>query len=239
MSGLPRDLARALSDVFSRPLLGVVLRAVALTLAVLVALSAAVLAALGWVLPDQIALPWIGPVGFLDELAFGSAVIAVLAGSVVLMVPVAGLVLGLMLESVAAAVEARHYPDLPPARSVPLSESLADALRFTAVLVAVNLVALVLALLLAPLAPFIWWAANGLLLGREYFMLVALRRLDEAEARRLRRRHALAVFAAGVLMAVPLSLPVVNLIVPVAAVALFVHMLMRIAAPGRRPAADQ
>ncbi|RMD49458.1 MAG: hypothetical protein D6832_01725, partial [Alphaproteobacteria bacterium] len=142
-------------------------------------------------------------------------------------------------ESVAAAVEARHYPDLPPARSVPLSESLADALRFTAVLVAVNLVALVLALLLAPLAPFIWWAANGLLLGREYFMLVALRRLDEAEARRLRRRHALAVFAAGVLMAVPLSLPVVNLIVPVAAVALFVHMLMRIAAPGRRPAADQ
>ena len=93
----------------------------------------------------------------------------------------------------------------------------------------VNLVAIVLYLLLAPLAPLIFWAVNGFLLGREYFQLVALRRLPPKDAARLRRSNFATIWAAGVLMAAALSLPVVNLIVPIIGAAVFTHLFHRLA----------
>ena len=46
------------------------------------------------------------------------------------MVPVASAFTGLFLDDVADAVEARHYPDLPPAPRLGLAESLREALGF-------------------------------------------------------------------------------------------------------------
>ena len=83
-----------------------------------------------------------------------------------------------------------------------------------------------------PLAPFVFWLVNGFLLGREYFQLVAVRRMPVAEAAALRRRHAGRLWLAGVLMAVPLSVPVLNLVVPIVEVAVFTHQFHRLA-PGR------
>jgi CysZ protein len=91
----------------------------------------------------------------------------------------------------------------------------------------VNLAALVVYLTVAPLAPFVFWLVNGFLLGREYFQLVALRRLSPAEAAALRRRHAGRIWLAGTAMAVPLSVPVVNLLVPIVGVAVFTHQFQR------------
>ena len=80
-----------------------------------------------------------------------------------------------------------------------------------------------------PLAPFVFWLVNGFLLGREYFALVARRRLGPEAAAELGRRHAGRIWLAGTAMAVPLSVPVLNLVVPILGVAVFTHQFHRMA----------
>mgnify|MGYP007061007021 CR=1 FL=1 len=75
---------------------------------------------------------------------------------------------------------------------------------------------------------FAEYVLNGFLLGREYFMLVAMRRLGRPGAVQLRRRHPVAIWVAGTLMAAPLSVPVVNLLVPVLGAATFTHLFHRL-----------
>ena len=111
---------------------------------------------------------------------------------------------------------------------MPLHEALIDAMQFTALLVAVNVFAFLAGLLLGPLAPVLWWGVNGLMLGREYFSVVALRRMKRREMKRLLRRHFLTVWAAGVLMAIPLSVPVMNIVIPVLGVATITHLFHRL-----------
>lgn len=136
---------------------------------------------------------------------------------------VISVVIGLFLEDIAAAVEARHYPDLPPTAQQSVLPMVWVALRYLGMLVALNLVLLVF-LLLGPLFPFVFYSVNGYLLGREYFELVAMRRLGPAQARRLRLAHRGELFLAGVVMAFLLTLPVVNLLAPVVVTAAMVHL---------------
>jgi uncharacterized protein involved in cysteine biosynthesis len=75
----------------------------------------------------------------------------------------------------------------------------------------------------------IFWLVNGYLLGREYFQLVAARRLGRKGATVLRRRHRGRIWMIGTAMAVPLSLPLVNLVVPIIGVAVFTHQFHRLA----------
>ncbi len=202
----------------------------ALTVVLLVAVYVAFVWLVGWLVPEALSLPFIGEVRWVDDLASAGSVLLMLVLSVFLMVPVASAVISLFLERVAAAVEDRHYPALPPARAVPFGEQLRDALGFTGVLIAANLGALVLYLLLPPFAPLIFWAMNGFLLGREYFTLAAMRRVGRTEAVRMRRRHAGTIWIAGVLMALPLTVPVVNLLVPILGAATFTHLFHQVRA---------
>jgi uncharacterized protein involved in cysteine biosynthesis len=230
--GLVVDLFRALAQLRDPRFLRVLWRAVALTLLFLALFAWAVVAGLGWFVPDVVTLPWIGPVGFVDSIVSWTAIAIVLILSVVLMVPVAAIVVGFFLEEICAAVEARHYPMLPPATPIALSEQLLDSIRFLGLVVIANLAALVVYLAVPPVAPFAFWLVNGYLLGREYFQLVAMRRLGPAAAADLRRRFAPRIWLAGVLMAIPLSVPLLNLIVPVIGVAVFTHQLHRLARTG-------
>lgn len=225
------DLARALGQIGDPRFRGVLWRAIALTLLGLVAVSVAAMLLLGWALPDTVTLPWIGTVGFVDDVASWAAVGLLLVLSVVLMVPTAAAVVGFFLDDVAAAVEARHYPALPPARRIGVRRQAADGLRFLGLVVLVNLLALVVYLAVPPLAPFVFWIVNGFLLGREYFQLVAVRRVDRGAAAALYRRHFWRVWLAGTALAVPLSVPVLSLVVPVLGVAVFTHQFQRLA-PG-------
>jgi uncharacterized protein involved in cysteine biosynthesis len=113
---------------------------------------------------------------------------------------------------------------------VGILEGIADAARFLGVVIGVNLVALVAYLMFAPIAPILFWVVNGFLLGREYGQLVALRRTDAAGARGFRRRNSGTLFVAGVLMAVPLTIPVVNLLVPILGAATFTHLYQMLSA---------
>ncbi len=227
---LVADFARALAQFDDPRFRRVLLRALLVVLAALAATFWAVTFGLGRVLPDAVTLPWIGEIGFLDALASWAAVGAMLALSVVLMVPATAAAAGFFLDDVADAVEARHYPGLPPAAAPGLGRQAWDAARFFALIVAANAAALVVYLAVPPLAPVVFWLVNGYLLGREYFQLVAIRRLPPEAAERLRRRNAGRIWLAGVAMAAPLSLPVVNLFVPILGVAVFTHQFHRLAA---------
>lgn len=178
-------------------------------------------------------IPDNGLTAFGQDLSFLDWAVDILAwtagalGAVFLMFPVAALFIGLFLEEIAEAVEAKFYPDLPPARSMTWLEILADGLIFTAALIGLNLVGLVIYFAVPPAAPFVFVIINGWLLGRQYFELAAARRIGAKQARVLRKRMGGRIFAAGVLMALALSIPLVALAIPVLAVATFTHMFHR------------
>ena len=73
---------------------------------------------------------------------------------------------------------------------------------------------------------------NGFLLGREYFQVAAMRREGRSGAAALRRRHAGTIWLAGVLMALPLSIPLLNLFVPILGAATFTHLYHRLTGRG-------
>jgi uncharacterized protein involved in cysteine biosynthesis len=133
------------------------------------------------------------------------------------------IVMGFFLDRVARAVEQRHYPRLPPPRRQSIGEILNASLRLGLLAIAINLIAL----------PFYFWPAinllvyyglNGYLVAKEYFILIALRRLDVAAANGMWRHYRLRLTLSGIVIAFVLSLPVVNLVAPVWAAALMLHL---------------
>jgi uncharacterized protein involved in cysteine biosynthesis len=154
--------------------------------------------------------------------------IAMMILSMFLMVPVASAMTSLFLDDVAKAVEDVHYPHLRPVPRVPFFDGLRDTINFLGVLIAANLLAFVLYAMLPFAAVFIFFALNGFLLGREYFQLVAMRRLGRDGAKALRAQHRGQIWIAGCLMALPLSIPLVNLIIPILGAATFTHLYHRL-----------
>ncbi|WP_210878011.1 EI24 domain-containing protein [Roseovarius autotrophicus] len=215
---------RTLGQIGDRRFRKVLFLGVALTLALLVAVYALVLWLIQTMVGDTTVLPILGEVTWVgDLLSFGSLALMI-ALSVFLLVPVASAITSLFLDEVAQAVEDRHYPGLPPAPAVPFGEALRDTVNFLGVIIGANLLALILYAIFTPFALFIFWGLNGYLLGMEYFQLAAMRREGREGARLLRRKHRLTIWAAGVLMAIPLSVPMVNLVVPVLGAATFTHI---------------
>ena len=229
------DFVRALGQLGDRRFRSVLWRGIGLTLALLVAVYVLVLNAIRVFVPDQVTLPWIGPVGGIDAVLSWGSIPVILLASVFLMVPVASAFTGFFLEDVAEAVEDRHYPALPAITPVPFLTTVLDSMVFFGVLVLANLLALTIYPFAGPLAPVVFWVVNGYLLGREYFTMVAMRRVGRAGARMLRRRHAGEIWLAGTLMAAPLSVPLVNLLIPVLGIATFTHLFHRLQARGPSP----
>jgi len=173
---------------------------------------------------EQVNLPIVGEVTWLNDLLSISSFFLMMVLSVFLMVPVASAITSMFLDEVAQAVEDRHYPDLPKVPRIPFGDALRDTLNFLGILIFANLLALILYVIFTPLAPFIFWAMNGFLLGREYFTLAAMRRLGREGARQLRSKHVATIWVAGTLMAIPLSVPLVNLLIPIIGAATFTHI---------------
>ncbi|WP_297780700.1 EI24 domain-containing protein [uncultured Roseovarius sp.] len=202
----------------------VLLLGVGLTLALLIATYAGVLWLIQAAVGDSTTLPLLGEVTWLGDLLSGASFLLMIVLSVFLMVPVASAITSMFLDEVAQAVEDRHYPHLPPASIVPFGEALRDTINFLGVIIGANIVALILYAIFTPFALFIFWALNGYLLGMEYFQLVAMRRVGREGAKTLRRKHRMTIWAAGVLMAMPLSVPLVNLLIPILGAATFTHI---------------
>ena len=205
----------ALAQLSDGAVRGAVWRALAIAIAAVVLLWTA--AAWGLPLVALSGIPW------LDTLAtfLGWAGVGLLSWMMFPGVASAGV--AFFLEDVAAAVEARHMPGLARARAPALGDMAWASARFLAVVVAVNL-AILPFLFVPPVFPFVFYPANGYLLGREYFELVAARRVDDEEARALAKRNRWRLWAAGTVAAGLLTVPVVNLLAPVVATAAMVHL---------------
>lgn len=197
---------------------------IGLTLALLVAAYAGVLWLIQATVGDTTVLPVIGEVTWLGDLLSGASFFLMVVLSMFLMVPVASAITSLFLDEVAAAVEDRHYPDLPPATGVTFGDGLKDTVNFLGVIILANTLALILYAMFTPFALFIFWGLNGYLLGMEYFTLAAIRREGRVAAIRLRKKNRLKIWAAGVLMAMPLTVPLVNLLIPILGAATFTHI---------------
>jgi CysZ protein len=202
----------------------------ALTVLLLVLASAGFVWLIGGLVGEDTSLPFIGEVAWLKDLASWTSILLMLVLSVFLMVPVASAITSMLLDEVAQAVEDRHYPGLPQVPGVPFTDALRDTVNFLGVLIGANILALLFYVIFTPMAPFIFWALNGFLLGREYFTLAAMRRIGRVAAKQLRARHVTTIWIAGILMAVPLSIPLLNLLIPILGAATFTHIFHQLQA---------
>ena len=142
----------------------------------------------------------------------------------------------MFVDRVTDAVEARHYPCLPPAHPASFWQYTVAGIRLVLLMAFFNL--LILPLAFVPFAqviyPILYFIINGALLGREFFEIAAARRMDFAAVRKLRRKHRIKLFVSGVVIALLFSIPLINLIAPIVATAFMVHIFHGLRDSGTR-----
>ncbi|CAM3228817.1 EI24 domain-containing protein [Paracoccus nototheniae] len=217
-----RALAKGWGDLLRPSVLRLVLLGIALTIGLFIALQTAIFWMIRLWLPGGVSLPWLGQVEFGQVLSWGSLALFPVMG-IFLMAPVAAGFAGLFAETVAEKVETIHYPHRRGA-SLDFFDGFLESLAVVAAMLGVAVICLILTPFLGPLAPVLFLGANGWLLGREFFQMAARRHLDEGPARDLRRAYAGRITATGVLVAVGLIIPIVNIAVPLLAAAAFTHL---------------
>ena len=228
---IPAALRDAVAQLPSAGFLKVLAGALAVML-VLTGPFLVLFAALAWLIelvtPASLSLPWLGQVSFLGVFTDGLVSKTSWIFWTYVMAPVAIAVMGLFLESVVDAVEARHYPTLPKVRHRSWAAMAAYAVRFFMMMLAVSAAAFIASLFAGFLAPVVFVAANGYLIGKEYYETVALRRVSEAEAARLTRRNLPVLWAMGAILALAMNVPWLNLVVPLIGVAAYTHLFYRL-----------
>lgn len=213
-----RPILRAVSQLNDPVFLGVVWRSLALSLAAFLA----VLAGSVWLARDLV-----GQGGWLGWVAGALGGIGALLLAVWLFVPVALLIATLYIDRIAGSVERQFYPGLPAAAGAPLAVQTWDGVVLAAQVLALQGVALLLALLLPGIGLVLGWLVTGWAVGRGLFVAVAMRRMDRPAALRRYQRDRVPVVAQGVALALAASLPPFNLLVPVVGIAAMVHQLLR------------
>ena len=154
--------------------------------------------------------------------------LGLIATLTLLAAPAASRVAGFYLDNIADAVEREIDPLGRRGRPLPLLASLYVELRFAALSLLVNLA--VLALTLFTGVGFVaFFVLNGYLLGREYFELAAMRHLPFPQAVELRRQRSFNVFIAGMIVAVFVAVPLLNLFTPLFATAFMTRIMKRVA----------
>jgi len=225
---------KALEQVPSRPFRAVLIKSAGLALMVLIViaialdrlLSAGIGRAEHWL--DSLA--WAhGPIAILASLLSVAAGIGLLAGAVLLMPAVTALVASLFVDEIADRVTKRCHPFDPPGRLLPLGSAFLEGIKVALLSLAIYVCALPF-LLVAGLGVVMFFLATAYLQGRVFFELVAMRFHPVAVARELRREHGATVFAAGVLIAAFLSIPLVGLAAPLFGTALMVHVYKNLVA---------
>lgn len=178
-----------------------------------------------------LALPWME--GFFPDIpdwaGWLAFVFAILAGIglalalALLLSPVTAIIAGLFLDDVAEVVEKRDYPGDAPGTALPIGRAVLSSIKFLGVVIAGNIIALLL--LFVPGVNLIaFFLVNGYLLGREFFEFAAMRFRSPQEARLFRAKHGPTVFLAGLVIAAFLAIPIVNLLTPLFAAGMMVHL---------------
>jgi uncharacterized protein involved in cysteine biosynthesis len=210
-------LFRACQQIDDPVFLGVLLRS--LVWCVLAFLG--LLAGSVWAVEQLVGQP--GWIGWLAGLAGGLAAAAL---AFWLFVPAAILIATLYIDRVAAAVDRRFYPALPPPHAgAPVSVQVWDGVVLGAQVLLCQVLALILALAIPGIGIVLGWAVASWAIGRGLFVAVAMRRMTRPDALRIYARHRGPVLLQGGVLALASSVPLLNLLVPVLGVAALTHVL--------------
>jgi CysZ protein len=224
-------LLKTLEQMPSRPFRVVLLKSAGLAVILLIAIGVGLDRALT-VLIDRAgqgldALTWAHlPLKILDWLLAITAGLGIVAAGVLLMPVVTAIVAGFFVDEIADRVEARYYPGDPPGRPLPAWAAIIVGARSALLSLAVYACAVPF-LFVAGLGFVIFFLATAYVQGRVFFELSAMRFHPIAQAKALRRRHSAGVFAAGLIIAAFLSIPIVSLAAPLFGTALMVHLYKR------------
>lgn len=219
----------AFRDIFSAPFRAALWKSLGLSLVVLIALWFAVTA-----LFENVVVPYLGEwapdlPNWADGTAGFAAGLALAILLAFLIAPISAVIAGLFLDDVAEVVERDSYPGTPPGRPLPFVTGLVMSVKFLGIVILGNLLAFTL--LIVPGVNIVaFLLVNGYLLGREYFDFAALRYRTEADTKAFRGRHSVLVFFAGIVIAGFLAVPILNLLTPLFAAALMVHLHQRVSA---------
>jgi uncharacterized protein involved in cysteine biosynthesis len=212
-------LTRAIGQLDDPVLLGVLVRSLLWAAACFIALHLAAI----WVIHQLLDLQ--GWLGWAADLAggIGASLLAMW-----LFLPVAVIISTLYIDRIAAAVERRHYPTLPPAHGAPLLAQFSDGIGIAARILLLNVLALIAALILPGVGLILAWIIGGYAIGRGLFAAVAMRRMPRPAAATLYRRARPMVVAQGCILALAGYVPLLNLLIPVVGTAVMVHVLDRV-----------
>ncbi|AXS39025.1 sulfate transporter family protein [Breoghania sp. L-A4] len=213
---------RSFSQVLSPPFRAILWKSLGITVALLIVVWMAIQGTVVYFI-DFTSYPWLETViGILTG-------IGALIGLGFLIAPVSAIFAGLFQDEVADLVESQDYPADPPGKPMALIPSLWLAVKFAGVVILGNLIALIL-LLVPGINIVAFFLVNGYLLGREFFQFAAMRDVDEAAAKRLRKAHGGTVLLGGLLIAGVLAIPILNLLTPIFATVFMVHLYKRVRA---------
>jgi CysZ protein len=231
---------KAFVQMFTAPFRRVLLKSVGLAILLLVVIgivlhrAIAALAELGTSAVTD--TDWVPQWGwnFVAWLVSFSAGLGLLAGALFLMPAVTAFVGSFFVDEIAEVVERTHYANEPSGRALSFLRALIEGLKTGLLAIAVYLCCAPL-LLFAGLGFVVLFLANAYLLGREYFLLAAMRFRPAGEAKAMRRFYRTSIFLAGMPIAFLVSIPLLNLATPLFATAYMVHMHKRLTAMAPRP----
>jgi len=213
---IPLAFSRAFSQLTDPAFRSVLLRALGMTLGLFIALFFGVDYLLGSIqVSDE---------GWLNTLVQVLGDVVLVLVLLVLFPAIATAFISLFLDDIAAAVEQRYYPGDPPGHSAPLGPSLAMAIRFLLIMVGLNLLLLLLTPFMLGMNFFVYYLLNSYLLSREYFEAVSLRHMEPKAIEALRKANRGRLMVAGLGIAVMMTVPLLNLLAPILATAVMVHM---------------
>ena len=224
MTHIVRAIVLSISQFSDRRFQSVVIRSIFLAIFALWALAAGGGSVLGLLFSGDLTLPWIDTITFNGSLIGWGAFWIILGLSVFLMVPVASVISAFFVDDVARAVEDRHYPNSQSQYRSKLSEEVRESLGFLGIMLVANLIALIFYALFIVFTPIIFWSLNGYLIGREYFYMAAKRYVGRENALSAFRENRFRVWMCGVTLVLPMSVPLLNLLVPALAAASFTHL---------------
>jgi CysZ protein len=226
----------AIAQMFTAPLRAVLLKAIGLALLLIVLIGLALqrlfaaMAERGATWAEQ--AYGVVPHGAWNVLVWALSIMAglgIVTGALFLMPAVTAFVGSFFVDEIADAVERSDYPADTPGRALPVVRAMIEGVKTALLAILVYVVAL--PFLLFGIGVLVLFLASAYLLGREYFELAAMRFRPPEDAKALRKRHAAYIFGAGMIVALFVSIPIVNLATPIFAMAFMVHIHKKLSGP--------
>lgn len=221
---------KALQQMLTPPFRSVLIKSMLLAIVMIVLIGAGLYKGLDWL--TNYGGVWaettLGPsshtpLSWVIWIASIATALGIVIGGVFLMPAVTALVGSFFVDEIAGLVEREYYPADQAGQPLPLARSIVEGTKTALVAILIYLIALPF-ILFAGLGFLILFIAAAYLLSREYFELAAMRFRSVEDAKAFRKANQTSVFTAGLLIALFVSIPIVNLATPLFGMAMMVHL---------------